>query len=101
MVYFLLSLNMLRKKPLSASKYIKDMLAYRKGPLAASCSKPLLLSMEANVALWRFLSSGATSNIFHPHAAKKCCNFSAANFICGPHICTIFHPRAAKCCDNL
>ena len=30
------------------------------------------------------LSSGATSSIFHSHAAKKCCNFSAANFIRGP-----------------
>ena len=31
MVYFLLSPSMLRKKPFSASKYAKDMLAYRKG----------------------------------------------------------------------
>ena len=31
MVYFLLSVSMLRKKPFSASKYAKDMLAYRKG----------------------------------------------------------------------
>ena len=29
-------------------------------------------------------NSRATSSIFHPHAAKKCCNFSAANIICGP-----------------
>ena len=31
MVHFLLSLSMLRKKRFSASKYAKDMLAYRKG----------------------------------------------------------------------
>ena len=31
MMYFLLSLSMLRKKPFSASKYAKAMLAYRKG----------------------------------------------------------------------
>ena len=31
MVYFLLSLSMLRKKPFSASKYAEYMLAYRKG----------------------------------------------------------------------
>ena len=30
MVYFLLSLIMLRKKPFSASKYAKNMLAYKK-----------------------------------------------------------------------
>ena len=31
MVYFFLRLSMLRKKPFSASKYAKGMLAYRKG----------------------------------------------------------------------
>ena len=35
-------------------------------------------------------SSGATSNIFHPQAAKKCCNFSAANFICSPIYVELF-----------
>ena len=64
MVYFLLSLSMLRKKAFSASKYAKDMRAYRKGPLAASCSKPLLfMSMEANVPVWRFLMISLTKNI--------------------------------------
>ena len=31
MVYFVLCLSILKKKPFSASKYAKDMLAYRKG----------------------------------------------------------------------
>ena len=35
-------------------------------------------------------SSGATSNIFHPQAAKKCCDFSAANFICSPIYVELF-----------
>ena len=55
---------MLRKKPFSASKYAKDMLTYRRGPLAASCSKPLIyMSMEANVAAWRFVMSSLAKNI--------------------------------------
>ena len=29
------------------------------------------------------LSFGATCSIFHPHAAKKCCKYFAANFIRG------------------
>ena len=55
---------MLRKKPFSASKYAKDMLTYRRGPLAASCSKPLIyMSMEANVAAWRFVMRLLAKNI--------------------------------------
>ena len=69
MVHFLLSFNMLRKK---AFLYAKDMphnmlricLHIEKGPLAASCSKPLLfMSMEANVAVWRLLMSSLAKNI--------------------------------------
>ena len=55
MVYFLLSLSTLRKKSLSTSNYAKGMLA---------CSKPLFfMSMEANLAAWRFLMSSLSKNI--------------------------------------
>ena len=39
------------------------------------------------------LSSGATSSISHLHAARKCCSFSAANFICGPMHIEFFTSR--------
>ena len=31
----------------------------------------------------KVLSFGATCSIFHPHTAKKCCKYFAANFSCG------------------
>ena len=52
MVYFLLSLGMLRKKPFfQTQNMLRICLLIEKGPLAASCSKPLLfMSMEAHGA---------------------------------------------------
>ena len=55
---------MLRKKPFSVSKYSKDICVHiEKGSLAASYHKPLfLISMETNVAAWRFLMSSLVKN---------------------------------------
>ena len=64
MVYLLLSLSMLRKKPFSASIYAKDMLAYRKQTTCCFMQQPLpFMSMEANVAVWRFLMSSLDKDI--------------------------------------
>ena len=57
-MHLLLSLNMLRKKPFQPQNMLRICLHIEKGPLAASCSKPLLfMSMEANTAIWRFFMS--------------------------------------------
>ena len=55
MMYFLLSLSMLWKKPFSTSKYAKDMLACRKGTLLlhAANRRSLMSSLAKNI--WRGL----------------------------------------------
>ena len=50
MVCFLLSLSMLRKEPFSASKYAKDMLAYRNGTPYCFMHHTTALHVSA----WRF-----------------------------------------------
>ena len=40
--------------------------------------------IKKNFKFINYFSSGTTSSIFHLHAAKKCCNFPAANFVCDP-----------------
>ena len=56
-MYLLLSLNMLRKKPFSTSKYAKDMFAYRKGTPCAF--------MQTTTAIHKHGSKCCNMEIFH------------------------------------
>ena len=72
MVYFLLSLSMLRKKPFSASKYAKYMLSHRK--------EILCCLMQQNTAL-------------HEHG-YKCCSMENFN----ERTCQKHMKRFETCC---
>ena len=79
MVFLLLSLSMLRKKPFPASKYAKNMLACRKG--TAYCS-----ILQA-IALYEHGSKCCSMEIFNELIRQKhikrfeaCCMFSQKYF---------------------
>ena len=65
LVYFLLSFSMLRKTPFSASKYAKDMLAYRKGNPYCFVEQTTALHEHGSkcVAACRFLMSSLAKDI--------------------------------------
>ena len=79
MVYFLLNLSMLRKKPFSASKYAKGMLAHRKGTTCCF--------MQQTTALHEHGSKCFSMEIFNELTCKEhikrfeaCCIFSQKYF---------------------
>ena len=83
MVYFLLSLSMLRKKPFSSSKSAKDMLAYRKG--TPCCF------MQQTIAL-------------HEHGSKSCSIEILNDLTCQKHMKSfqafcVFSQKYQTCAD--
>ena len=80
MVYFLLSLSMLRKRPFSASKCPKDMLAYRK--------KTPYCFVQQTTAFYENGSKFCSLEILieltcqkHMEWFEACCIFSQSTFV--------------------
>ena len=65
------------KKTMRHSNYFSTFLAWR-------WQNKKSIEFSSHLMAYRRMLKTATSSIFHPHAANKCSNFSAANLICGP-----------------
>ena len=95
MVYFLLSLSVLRKKPLSASKQAKDMLAYRK--------RTPYYFMQQTTALHGHGNKCCNMETFkeltcqkHMERFEGCCIFSQ-KYICQLNLVYSFHLFSLFC----